>query len=75
MALLYFTDTPRLYAAPFTQQSEQGGAPTPANMDKYLLGEKTIRTIINAAYERRIGLQDAARLMNIPVSRFDKVMP
>jgi len=57
------------------KQSEQGGAPPPAMMDKYRLGEKTIHTIIGAANEGRIGLQDAARLMNIPVSRFDKVMP
>jgi len=57
------------------KQSEQDSAPSPAVMDKYRLGEKTIHTIIGAANEGRIGLQDAARLMNIPVSRFDKVMP
>jgi len=57
------------------QQSERGGAPLSAVMDKYRLGKKTIHTVIGATNEGRIGLQDAARLMNIPVSRFDKVMP
>jgi len=55
-------------------QSQTGGAPEPATMDKFRLGKKTIHTLISAAQDGRIGLQDAARLMNIPVSRFEKVM-
>jgi Zn-dependent peptidase ImmA (M78 family) len=55
-------------------QSQQEGAPGPAQMAKYRLGGKTIQTFIVAAREGRIGLQDAARLMNLPVCRFEQVM-
>ena len=55
-------------------QAMKEGAPGPNMMAKFRLGEKAIHTFISAAREGRIGLQDAARLMNIPVSRFDKVM-
>lgn len=56
------------------KQSQQGGAPSPTTMAKYRLGGKTIQTFIVAAREGRIGLQDAARLMNLPVNRFERVM-
>lgn len=56
------------------KQAQQEGAPGPAQMAKYRLGEKTIHTFIVAAREGRIGLQDAARLMNLPVNRFKQVM-
>ena len=56
------------------KQAQQEGAPGPTQMAKYRLGEKTIHTFINAAREGRIGLQDAARLMNLPVNRFEQVM-
>lgn len=56
------------------KQSQQEGAPSPTQMAKYRLGVKTIHTVIAAAREGRIGLQDAARLMNLPVSRFEQVM-
>jgi Zn-dependent peptidase ImmA (M78 family)/transcriptional regulator with XRE-family HTH domain len=52
------------------KQSEKGGSPGPVKMAKHRLGQNTIRTIITAVDNGRIGLQDAARLMNIPVSRF-----
>jgi Zn-dependent peptidase ImmA (M78 family)/transcriptional regulator with XRE-family HTH domain len=55
-------------------EREGGGAPPPAVMDKFRLGENTIRTVITAAHEGRIGLQSAARLIGIPVSRFDQVL-
>lgn len=56
------------------KQSQQEGAPGPAQMAKYRLGGKTIHTFIAAAREGRIGLQDAARIMNLPVNRFEQVM-
>jgi len=52
---------------------KDGGAPRPETMDKFRLGEKTIQTLISAAQAGHIGFHHAARLMNIPVSRFDKV--
>lgn len=55
-------------------QPKSSGAPKPEILDRFRLGEKTIHTFISAAQAGRIGFQDAARLMNIPVSRFDKVM-
>ena len=56
------------------KQALQDGAPGPIFMAKYRLGIKTIHTFIAAAREGRIGLQDAARLMNLPVNRFEQVM-
>lgn len=56
------------------KQSQQEGAPGPTQMAKYRLGGKTIHTFVIAAREGRIGLQDAARLMNLPVNRFEQVM-
>lgn len=56
------------------KQSQQDGAPSPTTMAKYRLGGKTIQTFIIAAREGRIGLQDAARLMNLPVNRFEQVL-
>ena len=56
------------------KQAMQDGAPSPIFMTKYRLGIKTIHTFISAAREGRIGLQDAARLMNLPVNRFEQVM-
>jgi Zn-dependent peptidase ImmA (M78 family)/transcriptional regulator with XRE-family HTH domain len=52
-----------------------GGAPKSEVMDRFRLGEKTMRTLISAAEAGRIGFQDAARLMGVPVSRFDKATP
>jgi Zn-dependent peptidase ImmA (M78 family)/transcriptional regulator with XRE-family HTH domain len=57
------------------EKSGAGGAPKAEIMDRFRLGEKTMRTLISAAEAGRIGFQDAARLMGIPVSRFDKAMP
>ncbi len=54
-------------------QAQKDGAPGPKQKAQYRLGEKTIHTFISAAREGRIGLQDAARFMNIPVSLFGKV--
>lgn len=55
-------------------QEPDSSGPSRTMMDKYRLGDKTIHTLIGAAQDGRIGTLDAARLMNIPVSRFDKVM-
>lgn len=54
-------------------QALKDGAPGPKQKAQYRLGEKTIHTFISAAREGRIGLQDAARSMNIPVSLFGQV--
>jgi len=49
------------------------GGPDRNRLDRYRLGDSVIRTITSAAYEGRISLQDASRMLNVPVSRFSKV--
>jgi Zn-dependent peptidase ImmA (M78 family)/transcriptional regulator with XRE-family HTH domain len=56
------------------RQSKKDDGPSRNILDGFRLGKKTIRTIVNAAYNGRMSLQDAARILNIPVSRFDNVM-
>ena len=57
------------------EKSKQNeGGPNPNILAGYYLGQKTLNTLIQAAYSGRITLQDAARVLNIPVSRFDKVL-
>lgn len=51
-----------------------GSGPDSNKLAIYSLGQKTINTFIHAASSGRITLQDAARVLNIPVSRFDKVV-
>lgn len=43
-------------------------------LEGYYWGQKTLNVFIQAANSGRITLQDAARVLNIPVSRFDKVV-
>jgi len=56
------------------RQAQKGDGPSRNVLDGFRLGQKTIHTIVNAAYNGRMSLQDASRVLNIPVSRFDKVM-
>ncbi|MDR1489323.1 MAG: ImmA/IrrE family metallo-endopeptidase [Desulfovibrio sp.] len=73
-----YTSLFAIYKARWVKHKEkmslQDGAPGPTQMVKYRLGEKTLHTFISAAREGRIGLQDAARLMNIPVNRFEQAL-
>ncbi len=55
------------------QSSKGDGGPSRNILDGYRLGMKTVQTFLNAANDGRISFQDAARILNIPVSRFDKV--
>ncbi|GAB1254086.1 helix-turn-helix domain-containing protein [Desulfovibrio falkowii] len=55
-------------------KNKTGRGPDPNRLAGYYLGKKTINTFIHAANSGRITLQDAARVLNIPVSRFDKVV-
>ena len=56
------------------KSKQSGGGPNHNILAGYYLGQKTLHTLIQAAYSGRITLQDAARVLNIPVSRFDKVL-
>jgi Zn-dependent peptidase ImmA (M78 family)/transcriptional regulator with XRE-family HTH domain len=56
------------------KQSQRGDGPSRNVLDGFRLGKKTVRTFVAAAYNGKISLQDAARILNIPVSRFDRVM-
>lgn len=55
------------------RQKNAEGGPSRNILDKHRLGDKLIHTIIGAAVDGKMALQDAARLLHIPVSRFDKV--
>ena len=55
------------------KQSGKDGGPGRNIMDKYRLGDKTTKTFADAINDGKIGLQDAARLLNVPVSRFGKL--
>ena len=50
------------------------GGPNQNILAGYYLGQKTLTTLIQAANNGKITLQDAARVLRIPVSRFDKVI-
>jgi Zn-dependent peptidase ImmA (M78 family) len=56
------------------RQMQRGDGPSRNILDSFRLGQKTLQTIINAAFNGKISLQDAARILHIPVSRFDKVL-
>ncbi len=56
------------------RQSQQEGAPSPAIMAKYRLGEKVIQSFIGAARDGRVSLQDAARILGVPVRRFGEIV-
>jgi Zn-dependent peptidase ImmA (M78 family) len=53
---------------------QSGRGPDSNVLAGYWLGQKTLYAFIQAANDGRITYQEAARVLNIPVSRFDKVM-
>jgi Zn-dependent peptidase ImmA (M78 family)/transcriptional regulator with XRE-family HTH domain len=55
-------------------KQKKEGSPNRNILDAFRLGRKTIRTLVGAAQAGRISLLDAARILNIPVGRFDKVL-
>ena len=52
---------------------DSGGGPNPNGLASYNLGKKTLETLLRAADNGSITLQDAARTVNMSVSRFEKV--
>lgn len=53
---------------------DSGGGPNPNGLASYNLGKKTLETLLRAADNGSITLQDAARTVNMSVSRFEKVV-
>ncbi|MGL4209629.1 MAG: ImmA/IrrE family metallo-endopeptidase, partial [Candidatus Adiutrix sp.] len=51
------------------------GGPNPNTLATFYLGKKTLDTFMQAINSGQLTLQDTARVLNIPVNRFDKVMP
>lgn len=57
-----------------SQAKARRGGPSPNMLAGYALGKKTLTAFMQAVDNDRITLQDASRVLNIPVSRFGKVM-
>lgn len=55
------------------KQTESVGNPTRNDMDKYRLGRRLLSTVLDAADNGKITLQEAARILHVPASRFNKV--
>ncbi len=53
---------------------DSGSGPSRNKLDYYRLGEHMLNTVTGAAADGRITYQEAARILRIPVSRFDKVL-
>lgn len=56
------------------KSNKTNSGPSRNVLDAYYFGRKTIETFVYAAYDGRISLQEASRILNIPVSRFEKVL-
>lgn len=56
------------------KQKASGGGPNRNTLDRFRLGERMLQTVTSAAFDGKISLQEAARILRLPVSRFDKVL-
>lgn len=56
------------------QMQDAGAGPGRSILDKVRLGEKFIVTVLSAANEGRITLQDASRMLRVKASRFDTIV-
>lgn len=55
-------------------QKDSTGGPNPNTLARYNLGMKTLGTLLRAADEGLITLQDAAQTINMSVARFEEVV-
>jgi Zn-dependent peptidase ImmA (M78 family) len=55
------------------KQRESEHGPDPYVVRKSRLGDKVIGTVMGAAYEGRISLQDASRILGVKAGRFDRI--
>lgn len=56
------------------KQKASGSGPSRNTLDRFRLGERMLNTVTSAAFDGKISLQEAARILRVPVSRFDKVL-
>jgi len=56
------------------RQKETDSGPNKNIMDKFRLGDRLLRIVTCAAFDGKITMQSAARILRVPASRFDKVL-